>query len=377
MEELKRDLQESIVLHNVFISILSKMRREDDKEFFKFVRNFTRTNYTAVANAIIDEVKVNLIKEIFVLINQMWAENTNRFDESLIKQKTLYQAIKNKISNNEKFPFNNRQLYKKIRECIAHNSENIQNFVFNLEDFELNLGKVDGKDYIIHLNFLELIDLLHILHSNFKSVNDPTRIIIDCENELKTREQIAEKIKIVNIENQTVKDLDKNQVERFYNYFKYVEPNQNLEGNEKELQLVFAFQNNAERLLLEKMRALSMLSKMNSSSSLKDIEEERNFDKINVYYAIVSNLFFTIAASRNNEELEQLFSGCVSGFEKDKIRHFRNALCHGRYFHDFFKTFYFYDGKKELNFELSLTIQDINKILDKIAKGGFSVVALN
>ncbi len=375
MEDLKRNLQESVVLQNVFISILSKMKKEDDKEFFKFVRNFTRTNYSDVSNTIIKEVKVNLIKEIMVLINQMWAENHNRFDESLIKQKNLYNAVKAQISNGQKFPYNNRDLYKRIRECIAHNSENIQNFVFNLDDFELNLGKVDGIDYIIHLNIKQLTELLFVLFNNVRSSNDAVRIIINQEEELKTRDEIQNNIKVVNVEKQTISDLDKNQVERFYNYFKYIEPNKELEGNEKELQLVFSFPNNAERLLLEKLKALKMVEEMNSGSVWKDLEPEKIFDEINCYFAIVSNLFFTIASFRSNDELEEMLSECTF-LNKEKIRHFRNALCHGRYFHDFNKTFYFYDGKKNLSCELSLTVTEINNILDKIAKGNFPVVAL-
>ena len=58
------------------------------------------------------------------------------------------------------------------------------------------------------------------------------------------------------------------------------------------------------------------------------------------------------------------------------VRHTRNSLCHGRYFHDFNKTFYFYDGKKNLDYKFKLTIDDINKLLDKIAKGSFEVNVL-
>ena len=84
MESLKRNLQESIVLHNLFISIYPKMVKEKDKEFFKFVRSHTKTNYTAMANAILEEVSVNLVKEIVVLINQVWVENPKIFDVDVL-----------------------------------------------------------------------------------------------------------------------------------------------------------------------------------------------------------------------------------------------------------------------------------------------------
>ena len=376
MEKIKRSLQESIVLHNLFISIYTKMNKEKDKPFFKLARNFSRTNYTDLSNAVIREVQVNLVKEIMVLINQMWANNSNRFDESLIKNKFVYNSIKSQISEGEKFPFNNRELFKRIRESIAHNSKNIQNCVYDLHGFELNLGKVDGEDYIIKLDLNQMVELFQVLLLNRKTTHDSTKIIINEFEPPVSREEIAENIKIVDTEKETVSDLDNNQIERFYNYFKYVEPNKPIEGNEQELQLVFSFKNNAERMLLEKISALKIISQMDSGSALNHLEYKSNMQKINTYMAVVSNLFFNIASSLTNQEISELFEGTIANLDEEKIRHLRNALCHGRYFHNFNDTFYFYDGRKNLTFKLKLTIVEINKILDKIAKGGFSVVAL-
>lgn len=371
----KRNLKESIVLHNLFMVILPKMYKNPDREFYKYVRDFTKENVKEASEAIVREVIVNLVKEIFVLTNQMWVNNPNQFDEGLIKHKNVFNAIKDAVSNGEKLPFNNRELYKRIRQSIAHNSENIQNFVFNLKGFELNLGKVGDKDYIIYLNFKQIMSLITVLIVNMQNINEKTEIVMLDDGEFTNKEEILNKIKIKNGKTNELIDLDENLLNRMYNYFSFIEP------NEKELDddYIYDFEslpNNAEHLLYEKYKALNMLFKMNSGSCWKDIKPKKLTDIINNYFAITTNLFFNLAASRTNDELEEILSGCIKGLDKEKIRHLRNALCHGRYFHDFNKTFYFYDGKKEFSFEVKLTINEINKILDKIATGEFNVVTL-
>ena len=49
----------------------------------------------------------------------------------------------------------------------------------------------------------------------------------------------------------------------------------------------------------------------------------------------------------------------------EEIRHLRNSLCHGRYFHDFNQTFYFYDGRKNLSLGAKLTIKE-REVYDEI-----------
>lgn len=373
--KVKRDLQESIVLHNLFIIIHNKMTKNKSKEFYKFVREFTKDNVQAASNAIIREVGANLIKEICVLINQMWVNNSNQFNESLIREKNVFNAIKSEISNGEKFPFNNRELYKRIRESISHNSADIENCVYNLKGLELNLGKVNGNDYIINLNFMQCVRLFYVLFSNMQYVENKNSIVVLDENNLTTKQDIKQNIKVGDGKTGNLLELDDNQVLRFYNYYRFIKPNEKDDANICEFDS-FCYANNAEMVLSEKLGALSLVAKMSSNSRWEDIKPNNLTEIINIYFAIVSNLFFNLASSRTNDELEQILSGCVEGLDKEKIRHLRNALCHGRYFHDFNKTFYFYDGKKELNFELKLTINDINKILDKIAAGEFNVVAL-
>lgn len=374
MEELKRNLQESIILHNLFISIYPKMIKEKDKEFFKFVRTHVKSNYTTVANAILDEVSVNLLKEIMVLTNQIWVDNPKIFDEAMKNDKRLYDSIRMQISNGEKFPFNNKELYKRIRQAIAHNSKDIQNFVYNLESFKLNLGKVDGKDYIINLEFSQMIKLLFVLLKNEQRENNPLEFVISETGTLKTKDEIFEKIKMV--DGEQILDLDEYQIDRAYNYFNYVKPGQVIEGNEKEIKKVLCLPRNAERLFYDKISALLKIKKMTSGSCWNDFEMKDGLDGVNTYQAIISNLLFTIVASRTNDELFELFDGCIAGLDENKIRHIRNAFCHGTYFHNYNDNFYLYDGCKNLKFELRLRIKDINKILDKLAKGNFEVVAL-
>lgn len=376
METLKRNLQESIVLQNVFISCYPKMQKEKDKAFFKFVRNYTKTNYTVVANEIIREVSVNLVKEIMVLINQMWVEIPERFNEGLIKERTLYNEIKSQISNGEKLPFNNRELFKRIRQCIAHNSENIQNFVYDLDSFKLNLGEFGGKDYVVHLSMHQMINLFGILFKNIREVSGQIDFVILKTDNLKTRKEIFENIKIIDKRNNTQIDLDENQIDRFYNFFNYLEPGATVENNETKLGFVCSLPNNVERLMFDKIQTLKMMKYMDAGSCWNDLGLENKIDNINTYLAIISNLLFTLVSSRTNDELESLLDGCVEGLNKDKIRHLRNSLCHGRYFHDYNTTFYFYDGRKTLDFELKLSAPDINKILDRLAKGNFEVTAL-
>ena len=192
----------------------------------------------------------------------------------------------------------------------------------------------------------------------------------------KAKREIEEKIKIQDGKTNEFKDLDSNQIARFYNYFKFVKPNEKNKDLENCVDDYYCLYNNAEQLLFEKLTALFTIGKMNSGSTWNDIEPNRLLYILNNYFAVVSNLFFNLASSRTNQELEEILSGCVEGLDGDKIIHLRNSLCHGRYFHDFNKTFYFYDGQKELDFKLKLTVEDINKILDKIAAGKFEIVSL-
>lgn len=373
MKEIRRNLQESIVLHNLFTSIYPKMLKEKDKPFYKFVRPYTRTNYSDVANEIIKEVSVNLIKEIMVLLNQIWVENPKIFDEALKNDKSLFNEIKSQIADGEKLPFNNKELYKRIRQAIAHNSEDVENFVYNLKSFELNLGKVNGEEYIVNLKFSHFSKLLQVLFKNANAQNNPIQFCIEKTTTLKTRQEIFEKVKMFNGEE--FFDLDENQIDRIYNYFNYVRPGIEIEGNESEIKKVVCLPKNADRLIYEKIYALKTIKAMTSGTSWNEMELDDVVDNINTYQAIVSNLLFTMVSSRTNEELENLLDSCISGLDKNKIRHLRNALCHGRYFNDYNTTFYFYDGK-EPSFKLKLNINDINKILDKLAKGDYSVTIL-
>ena len=77
------------------------------------------------------------------------------------------------------------------------------------------------------------------------------------------------------------------------------------------------------------------------------------------------------------DEIKEMLSGTGIKLNDEEIRHLRNSLCHGRYFHDFNQTFYFYDGRKNLSLGAKLTIKDINKLLDKIALGPHAVVVLS
>ena len=369
----KRSLQESIVLHNLFLVIYDKMTKNRDREFYKFVREYSKDNLREASNAIIREVGANLIKEICVLTNQMWVNNSNQFNESLIKEKNVFNAIKSEIANGEKLPFNNRELYKRIRESISHNSKDVQNCVFNLKGFELNLGKVNGNDYIINLNINQLMRLFYVLFSNMQNVTNKTDIEILEDGEFTTKQEIKNKIKIKDGKSGNLLDLDDNQIERFYNYYNHIKT---IEIEENDLDSFSCLTNNASNLLLEKLHALSIIGNMNSNSKWEEIKPSNLTDALNSYFAIVSNLLFTIAASRTNAELEQMLDGCDSSLNSERIRHLRNALCHGRYFHNFNDAFYFYDGRKELNFELKLTIKEINKIIDKLASGQFKVIAL-
>ena len=130
MSRDERNLQEDLVLENCFIAVFPNMIKNNNKAFYKFLRGYTRDNYSATADAVKEAVIVNLLKEILVIANQVWKVNPARFDERLIKNKNIYNVIKNKISKDGKpLPFNTRELYKRIRQAIAHNSETKSNFI--------------------------------------------------------------------------------------------------------------------------------------------------------------------------------------------------------------------------------------------------------
>lgn len=377
MSEDVRNLQEDIVLENCFISVFPAMIKNEDKAFYKFLRGYTRNNYSAIADAVKETVIVNLLKEVAVIANQIWKVNPARFDERLIKNKNAYNIIKNKISKDGKpLPFNTRELYKRIREAIAHNSQTKSNFVYNLHNFELNLGKVNGDDYIIELEIFELFELFRVLFANKQ---EGVKFSVSyCEEEIRSRQDVKDYIEIYNHEDNSTTQLDKNQVERVYNYFANAIEDKSIHGNKDILDHLVALPNNPETLLSEKMKALMVVASMRSNSTYKEIKTANKFLNspaflVSTYFSVVTNLLFRIVSSQTNNEIETMLASCGLGLDSEQIRHLRNSLCHGRYFHDYKNGFYFYDGTKETSFKLKLTVEDINKMLDSLAKGLYTI----
>lgn len=382
MNGVKRNLQESIVLQNVLIGILPKMVRKNDRQLFKFFREYSRENVSVGTEFMAKEVAVNLLKELFTLINQIWAIDAHRFDEGLSNEKNLLKIIKSNITKDgQKFPFNNKELYKRIRESIVHNNKINPNFIYNLTNFELNLGEVNGSDYIINLDFIQIIQLIQVLVHNNTGAKLYAKIFVAKVDSITTRKEIQEYIKIYDNNDSPCIDLDKNQVERVYNYFKYIKNGENIIGNEDELRSCLRIPNEVERLFGEKLFALKVVYEMVSGATWQKLTTSHpnllnKEGYVNFYFSLISNLLFTMASSQTNTELDEMLSGCINGLSSEDVRHLRNSLCHGRYFHDFNQNFYFYDGKKNLDFKLKLTIADINKILDKVANGQFEISAL-
>ena len=370
-ESIKRNLEESMVLHNLLLNIMPKMMQDSKKEFYEFVRKYASKNSTDVCDSIRNEVCVNLLKEIFTCLNQVWTDNPAIFNEGLIKERSLYNLIKSQIKGDRTFPFNNKELYKRIRQCIVHNSLTNQNFSYDLKKFELNLGKVNDEDYIIEMSFSQLLNLVWVLISNFNSTEHNIIAIHIIDENIKTKEDIKEKIKIIDRQNNTYNDLDGNQVERIYNYFRYIKKSMDF-SNDEEISQALYMPNDAERIAIEKFNALKFVKSFDFKSNWKSLVKKNQIDSkqiITIYNNIISNLLFTYASSQTNEELYEVFHSCIPSLTADDVRHIRNSLCHGRYFHDYYKTFYFYDGKKNLQYETKLTIDNINKVLDKVTKG--------
>ncbi len=378
----QRTLTESLVLHNIFLAASRKMAEKPDRELRKIMRNYARDHIRLVTDTCIQEVCINITKDLFTLINQLWASDPTRFDEGLIKQKALFNLIKTEITKNgEKFPFNNKELYKRIRESIVHNSETNPNFVFDLTSFELNLGQVNGSDYIVKLNGRELIELIEILTSNVLRHTQHGKMYITPITQIEYRSDIRDNMKLYNDDN-TLRDLDYNQIERAYNYFYYVKENRKQFESDADLDVAIRFPDCANENFNEKVDTIKILMAIGSNTTWDQIVDKfpklkNKLGSINFYFSLISNLLFNLASSQSNEELFNTLNGCIRGLTKENVRHFRNSLCHGRYFHDFDKTFYFYDGKKEFTYQFKLTISDINKILDKVANGAFTVATMH
>ncbi|MFQ6752328.1 MAG: hypothetical protein ACLRFL_02020 [Clostridia bacterium] len=378
----QRTLTESLVLHNIFLAAARKMVEKPDRELRKIMREYTRDHLKLVTDTCLQEVCINVTKELFTLINQLWASDPTRFDEGLVKQKALFTLIKKEMTKTgENFPFNNKELYKRIRESIVHNSETNPNFVFDLTSFELNLGKVKGSDYIVKLNGRELIELIEILTSNVLRSTPHGKMNITPIRQIEYRSDIRDNMRLCNDDN-TLRDLDNNQISRAYNYFYYVKENRKQFESDADLDVAIRFPDCANENFNEKVDTLKILMAIGSNSTWDQIVEKfpklkTKLGSLNFYFSLISNLLFTLASSQSNDELYNTLNGCIAGLTKENVRHFRNALCHGRYFHDFDKTFYFYDGNKEFTYQFKLTITDINKILDKVANGAFTVATMD
>ena len=306
-----------------------------------------------------------------------------RFDEGLSNEKNILRILKSEISADSKpIPLNNRELYKRIREAIVHNNKINPSFVYNLTNFELNLGKVNGSDYIINLTSKQIFDLIFVLKSNSSGNKVYGSIHIANTDTITTRAEIKDNIKILDENGCPTIDLDNPQVERIYNYFRYMKKNTDIIGNELEIKKAMRFPHDQEALFAEKLNALKIIYSMDSGTTWQNLTKQfpellDSVEFANFYFSIISNLLFTIASNQTNTELETMLNGCIPNITSEDVRHIRNSLCHGRYFHDFNKTFYFYDGKKTLDFKYKLTIENVNALLDKIAKGSYNVVMMD
>lgn len=370
MRQTKRSLQESIILSNVLISIFPKMLAKKDKELYKFVREYTRENVSSVASAICEEAKVNLVKEVFSLLNQVWKNEPFLIDEGLHNKKAIYQRIRKDIEAQTglKIPFNNREFYKRIRESIVHNDLENPNFSFYIDNLKLNL--TDG--YEITLTLEQFLDLIKVILSNVKDLNYRVRLSVNNVERISSFNDIKDNIMIVDENNNHI-PLEEHQVACIYNFYK-LNGIGNIIGNEHLLSKAFRQANNVKVLIYEKLDTAFLVSKLANGATFNQIREEDNIEIVNNYYALISNLLFTIVASQTNVESEEMLKECLPHFDKEEFRHLRNALAHGRYFHDYKDTFYFYDGKKELKLCVKLTIMDINRCLDKVAKGRYGIV---
>ena len=377
-KEFIRTLDESINLQNCFINMYFKMVSNPNIQIREFAALYgVKENKDRFINALKKNVVNNLIKELLVLVNQTWKSNPKYFDESLIKQRTIFNMIKNKISiNGQKFPFNTKELYKKIRESIAHNSKDKQNCQYNLKVFKLNLGQVDGKDYIIELRSDELLSLIYVLTQNATN-NAKYSILLKGEDDsdnaydIVTKTDVKEHIKID--DNSIERDLDNAQIDRVYNYIKFFN-----DATDNDWKNIVSLPDNEIALTDEKIKALMLVLTINPDITWKDVTHTRAACRtktiVDSYYTIIANLLFEIVSSRSTEELVEIFEGTNINLSNDDIRHLRNSLCHGRYFHNYMDKFYFYDGKKDLELKVTLTMNDINKLLDKVAKGEKRIV---
>lgn len=380
-----RTLQESICLQNDLISIFNAMIVNFDTPFYMFMDKFSeKKEYReTTANAILDTTIANIIKECIVLQNQIWKNNPSAFNEGLIKNKVLYNIIKDKIQINNTIPFNKKESFKRIREAIAHNSEEIQNCQFDISgSFNLNLGKptndIDGQDIKITLTMPEMVQLILLLNSN-KSKDEYLQLSYE-DIAINSVEDAKKSIFIIN--NNSKYNIDKNQSLRVYNALHYCLNKKKISEAETEITEVVSNLSNESQLLEEKIITLNFLTSLYNGGTWNSMKQNcPNMNKtiyvISVYYSLITNLLFNIVTSRNNNEIFKLFEGSDVELTLEDVRHIRNSLCHGRYFHDFNDTIYFYDGNKKLSFATSLTIHDLNKILDKIAKGKFLINAMD
>lgn len=380
-----RTLQESICLQNIFISLYNSMILYPNLSFEKFMYNYVSSNEEhkkSLANAVLDTCISNIIKECIVLQNQIWKNNHNAYNDSLIRNEVLYNIIKDKIKIKGTVPFNKKESFKRIRQAIAHNSKEIENCQYDINGYyNLNLGKshndTNGEEIKISLSLLEMVQLIMLLASNRRK--DTISTISFDKVEINS---IDDAKKSIYLSSNSESHIDNNQATRVYNALHYCLNKTNLDDAVNEIGLIIPGKSNEQQVLDEKLITLSFLTALYNGGSWNSMKKaypimNQPLYVVSVYFSLITNILFTIVTSRNNNEISELFADTGLSLSAQDIRHMRNALCHGRYFHDYNNKFYFYDGKKELTFEMNLSIQDINKILDKIAKGQYPVYVLD
>ena len=370
MDNTNRTLQESIILCNLLISIFPKMLSKSDRELYKFVREYTKENVASATHTICDEVKLNLIKEVFTLLNQLWKSEPFLVDEGLNNNKSDYQRIRRDIetSMGKKLPFNNKELFKRIRESIVHNDLDSPNFSFDLDNLQLNLR--DG--YVITLSLNQFLELIKIILANVKTMRYQIKLSVSGVDKIISFDDIKTNVMLIDDFGMS-KPLDNQQVDCIYNFYR-LNGIHNIVGNESLFSKAYREANNVKVLIYEKIDTAFLVSRLSMGETFNEIGEKDNIKLVNNYYSLISNLLFTIVSSQSNESIEAMLKDCLPHFKKDDFRHLRNSLAHGRYFHNYRDTFYFYDGKKDLEYYLKLTVRDINRCLDKLAKGRYCVI---
>ncbi|MBE5741159.1 MAG: hypothetical protein E7351_01320 [Clostridiales bacterium] len=352
-----------------------------------------------------EQIKKHLEKGLKITLNSLLLEiitlqkealTKSAFDEKMNEDHKIISKLREKFLL-KKYNINNNEFYKYIRDSFAHNSIENPNFIIlDNGNFLVKLRKNKDSSVVdLEMSAQDLFELLLVYNSNISNLDqqvgfyqkDLKKALVD---KSLTVENIDNFIQIREHDNQI--KLDEYQKKSLVNYFNscydYALDALGLDISSWSISSYRTpFKNNHVNIIKDKIKTFTYLVYLIKNIEVKSFDFEVMFVKnlisnpINEW--IILDYYSDIVMPINTNYLYSLLANCspqeiqsMSGDKYlDKTTNLRNAIIHGRYFYNYDQNdgIEIYDGRKELNHIMTLSVKDMENFINNIKEENFEL----